>query len=57
MAKLRIKLAHEREVIRLRAAKTQHRIRIADAKDAIRTIDSKLQGMRTKKPNTTDVTS
>lgn len=52
MARLRLKLAHEREVIRLRAAKTQHKIRIADAKDAIRNIDAKLQGMRPPKKNT-----
>lgn len=51
MARARIKLQHEREIVRLKMARTQHRIRIADAKDAIRAIDSKLEGMRPKKPN------
>lgn len=49
MARPRIKLAHEREVLRLRTARTAERIRIADARDRIRKIDAELEGMKPKK--------
>lgn len=54
MARPRLKLAHEREILRLRATKTQHRIRIADSRDAIKRIDAELATMKPKKRNDLD---
>lgn len=47
--RMRIKLAHERQVIKLRMAKTQHRIRIAESRDKVKEIDAKLAGLNTRK--------
>ena len=51
MARMSIKLAHERQQLGLRAAKTQHRIRIQNSRDKIKEIDAKLAAGRPKKQN------
>jgi hypothetical protein len=50
MAKNSIKLAHHREVLRLRVQRQQARIAIADHKDRIAQIDTKLSQMKPKGP-------
>lgn len=49
MARQRIKLAHEREILRLKAAKMQARIAIQDHRDRIRKIDSELAAAKPPK--------
>ena len=52
MARPKIKLAHEREVLRLKAAKMQARISIEDHRDRIRRINADLASRKETKPKT-----
>lgn len=53
MARQKIKLAHERQVLRLRAAKMQARIAVEDHKDRIRRINAELEALKPPKAPTT----
>lgn len=53
MARQRIKLAHEREILRLKTAKMQARIAIQDHRDRIKEIQAKLDAAKPPKPSST----
>lgn len=50
MARSRIRLAHDREILRLKTTRTQSRIAIQDHREKIAQIDAKLAQLKPPKP-------